>query len=119
MNNHYHALGYQKTGKSIGPMMQRIHGSVAKLVNDQSPERISPFWYDTGRQGYFDGCLRDETQARRTYRYILTQCRRHGICHNPADYPHTRIHIEMECAIKRATELNAFMYGVGYKRYEK
>src|SRR5688500_7464997 len=44
MSNHYHALGYLRVGENLGPMMQRIHGSVAKLVNDTLPERRVPFW---------------------------------------------------------------------------
>jgi len=66
---------------------------------------------------YHDGCLRDEIQARRTYRYVLTQCRRHQICDDPKDYPHTIVNVELERAIKRALELKAFMKGVPYKRY--
>lgn len=42
MSNHYHALGYLKVGENLGPMMQRIHGSVAKLVNDLLPQRRVP-----------------------------------------------------------------------------
>src|SRR5438876_12184147 len=30
--NHYHILGYLKTGENLGPFMQKFHGSVAKLV---------------------------------------------------------------------------------------
>src|SRR5688572_21257872 len=61
----YHTLGYLREGKQLGPMMQHFHGSVAKLVNDLHDERLKPFWYDSGKQGYFDGCIRDATQARR------------------------------------------------------
>jgi hypothetical protein len=68
-------------------MVGRIHGSVAKLVNDQRTERLVPFWVDTGHQSYFDGCIRNETQCRRAYRYVLTQCNRHWICAKPEDYP--------------------------------
>src|SRR5688572_8064628 len=49
MWNHYHALGYLKVGENLGPMMQRVHGSVAKLVNDTLPERRLPFWRERGR----------------------------------------------------------------------
>src|SRR5829696_2954276 len=38
LNNHYHTEGYLRVGTNLGPMMQRIHGSVAKLVNDILPE---------------------------------------------------------------------------------
>ena len=44
-------------------MMQRLHGSVAKLVNDLLPQRLTPFWRDAEGKGYFDGCIRDEKQA--------------------------------------------------------
>ena len=48
LDNHYHTLGYLPIGKNLGPMMQRIHGSVAKLVNDLlEPDRLKPFWRDS------------------------------------------------------------------------
>src|SRR3954469_1515701 len=34
LHNHYHTLGYLKTGENLGPFMQHVHGSIAKLVND-------------------------------------------------------------------------------------
>ena len=34
LDNHYHTIGYLKTGENLGPFIQRFHGSVAKLVND-------------------------------------------------------------------------------------
>src|SRR5260221_33097 len=33
LDNHYHSVGYLKIGANLGPFMQRLHGSVAKLVN--------------------------------------------------------------------------------------
>ena len=99
MNNHYHTLGYLYEGKQLGQMMRKIHGSVAKLVNDVLPERRLPFWRGAGGRDYFDGCLRDELQGRRTFRYTLTQCRRHGICRDWRDYPHTRVGVELERAL--------------------
>jgi hypothetical protein len=38
MNNHYHAPGYLRVGEELGEMMRKIHGSVAKLVNDLLPD---------------------------------------------------------------------------------
>jgi hypothetical protein len=119
MKNHYHTLGYLKVGESLGPMMQRIHGSVAKLVNDTLPERRVPFWRETGRHDYFDGCPRDELQCRRAYRYTLPQSVRHGLVSDWREYPHTRIRIDVDAGVRRALELNAFMEGVRYKRYER
>ncbi len=100
-------------------MTQRLHGSIAKLANDTSPERFPNFWRDAKGREYFDGCLRDEKQGRLTYRYVLTQCRRHGICNDPSEYPHTRVNVDLERAIARANELDAFLEGVPYKRYAK
>jgi hypothetical protein len=118
LNNHYHTLGYLKVGEQLGPMMQRIHGSVAKLVNDLLPERRLPFWRGSGRRDYFDGCIRDETQCRRAYRYTLRQSIRAGLCRDWRDYPHTHVAINVDVGVKRALQINAFMEGVSYKRYD-
>ena len=118
MVNHYHTLGYCKLGNSLGTMMQRIHGSVAKLVNDFLPQRRSPFWGDPGHQDYFDGCIRDEKQCRRAYRYTLMQSTRHGLCNDWNDYPNTRVNVELEAGVRRALQLHAFLEGVPYKRYQ-
>jgi REP element-mobilizing transposase RayT len=118
MSNHYHALGYLRVGLDLKPFMQRVHGSVAKLVNDLLTERRADFWHDAKGREYFDGCLRDEKQGRLTYRYILTQSKRHGVMEDYVNYPHTRLYIPIEPAIKRANELKAFLEDVPYKRYE-
>jgi len=117
MTNHYHILGYCRTGSTIREMMRPLHGSVAKLVNDILSVRLVPFWKQPGEQTYFDGCLRDETQCRRAFRYTLTQSVRHGICADWREYPHTRVNVDIERGIRRAIELGAFMEGVPYKRY--
>jgi len=96
LDNHYHTLGYLRVGDKLGPLIQRLHGSVAKLVNDLLPQRRLPFWRTAGNQDYFDRCLRDEKQCRRAYRYTLTQAVRHGIVDDWRDYPHTRVDIELE-----------------------
>ena len=66
--NHYHCLGYCKVGKNLGIMMQRIHGSVAKLVNELAAQCRPLFWGDGGSEDYFDGGIRDEKQCRLAYR---------------------------------------------------
>ncbi|MCY2928322.1 MAG: transposase [Planctomycetota bacterium] len=117
MGNHYHTLGYARDGQAIGRMVQRIHGSVAKLVNDTLVERRRPFWAEAGHQDYFDGCIRDETQCRRAFRYTLTQSVRHGMCGDWREYQDTRVRVELDAGVKRALELGAFLEGVPYKRY--
>ena len=99
--------------------MQHLHGSVAKLVNDLLPVRLLPFWRTQPDKDYFDGCIRDELQLRRAYWYTFTQCRRHHICADPKDYPHTRVNVELERAVKRALELRVFLEDVPYQRYDK
>lgn len=118
MDNHYHTEGFLPCGENLGPMMRHIHGSVAKLVNDLLPGRLRPFWYDSGKQGYFDGCIRDEDQCRRGYRYILRQSVRRGICRDWRSYAHTHVNIELEEAVQRSLKKRAFMTGVEYKRYQ-
>jgi len=122
LDNHYHTLGYLKVGRNLGVMMQRIHGSVAKLVNDvlesQGLPRHERFWKQSNRHDYFDGAIRDETQARRAYRYTLGQAQRHGVLVEAATYAHTHVKIEVDSAVKRALDLKAFLEGVPYKRYQ-
>lgn len=117
--NHYHTIGYLRTGENLGPMMQRIHGSVAKLVNDVLPERRVPFWREGRRNDYFDGCLRDVLQCRRAYRYTLKQSVRHRLARDYRNYPHTHVAIDLERGILRAVELKAFLSEVPYARYER
>ena len=119
LDNHYHTLGYLRTGKNLGPMMQRLHGSAAKLVNDLLTERRVPFWRESGHRDYFDGCIRDEKQCRGAYKYTLTQAVRHGIVSDWRKYAHTRVAIELEPGLKRVLELKAFLEQVPYKRYQR
>jgi hypothetical protein len=71
------------------------------------------------RRDYFDGCLRDETQLVRSYRYVLRQSVRHGVCRDYRDYPHTRVTRSLEACAAFARERRALMYGVPYARYER
>ena len=119
MNNHYHTIGYKRDGKSLGVMMQRIHGSVAKLVNDLLPERHVPFWRTKGNRDYYDGCIRDVLQAERAYWYTVLQAVRASIVLDWREYKHTHVGLELEPAIARAVELNAFLEDVPYARYER
>lgn len=118
LDNHYHTVGFLNRGKELGGMMRKIHGSVAKLVNDQLPERRVPFWHDKRHHDYFDGCLRDVSQLRRSFRYTLLQAVRGGLVRDYRDYPHTIVRVDLDTAIQLATNRNALLLGVRYKRYE-
>jgi hypothetical protein len=100
-------------------MMRKIHGSVAKLVNDTLAVRLRPFWKDSSHKDYFDGCLRDGLQFVRAYGYTARQSVRHGICTDYRDYPHTRIMLPMEEGLRIAIARNAFLENVPYKRYRR
>jgi hypothetical protein len=119
LDNHYHTPGYLRVGENLGAMMQRLHGSVAKLVNDTLPTRLTPFWGDRKHSDYMDGCIRDELQCRRAYRYTQTQSLRHGIVRDWRDYPHTRVILDLDRGVARALELKAFLEGTPYARYQR
>lgn len=119
LDNHYHSLGYLKIGENLGPLMQRFHGSVAKLVNDTLDVRLTSFWRHKGNQDYCDGCIRDVLQAWRAYRYTLLQAVRAGIVTDYRLYPHTRVEVDRDRAIARAVEPRAFLGDVPYARYER
>jgi REP element-mobilizing transposase RayT len=119
LDNHYHKIGYVKDASQLGEMMRKIHGSVAKLVNDLLPQRQVPFWGNDQHDDYFDGCIRDVLQLERAYFYTRDQAVRAGIVRNYRDYAHTKIYIERDVAIAKALKLDALMSDVPYQRYEK
>lgn len=109
MNNHYHTLGYLRVGQELGEMMRKLHGSTATLVCKLIRVRHVPFWKEPGHATYFDGCIRDVLQAERAYRYTLFQAVKARIVRDWRDYPDTHVNVEMWRAIRRATELGAYM----------
>jgi len=117
VSNHYHTLGYMKIGENLGPMMRQLHGSVSKLVNDVLCDRHLPFFRTPGNHDYFDGCIRNALQASRAYRYTWFQSVRHNLSRDPRDYVHTKVKVLLQPALRRATQLNAFMEDVPYHRY--
>lgn len=117
--NHYHTVGYLAVGVELKEMMRKVHRSVAKLVNDTLDVRVTPFWGDRENRDYFDGCLRDEMQLVRSYRYVLRQSVRHGVCRDWREYPHTRVGRGLEECVAFARDHRALMYGVPYARYER
>ena len=119
LDNHYHTLGFLETGLNLKTLMQRLHGSVSKLVNDLLPERRREFFRDKKGKEYFDGCIRDETQFRRAYRYTWMQSRRHGVLWDYTKYVHEHVGMELEDAVRFCLERKGFLEGVPYKRYQR
>jgi hypothetical protein len=117
--NHYHAVGHLRVGVELKEMMRKLHGSVAKLVNDRLDVRLVPFWGKHVHRDYFDGCLRDETQLIRSFNYVQRQSVRHGVCRDFRDYSHTRVYKSLDECVTFAREHGALMYGVPYARYER
>jgi len=141
MNNHYHTLGYLRVGSELPKMMRGLHGRVAKQINDlreaghfnsshntaeagglkstrpKPQAKLKPFWGDKGKKTYFDGCIRDEKQATLAFYYTRDQAVRAGLVERWQDYPDTRVDVELDRALARARELDAFLRGVRYKRY--
>jgi hypothetical protein len=119
MSNHYHTVAYLRRGASLGPFMQKLHGSLAKLVNDLLPSRIKPFWRTNGNKDYFDGCLRNEKQLRQSYAYTRDQSVRASLAKSWDEYLHTRVTVDLDRAVNRATELGAIPISLPYQRYQK
>lgn len=119
MDNHYHFLGYLPHGENLGPLMQRLHGSVAKLVNDTLQSRVLPFWRTKGNKDYFDGCIRNETQLRRAFRYTLMQSVRAGIVADYRDYAHTIMDVDLKTAVERAKSARVYLPEIPYPRYDR
>jgi hypothetical protein len=117
--NHYHTVGYVPVGVELKEMMRKLHGSVAKLVNDLLAVRLVPFWGERENRDYFDGSLRDETQLTRSYVYVLRQATRHGVCRDYREYPHTRVTLGLQESVAFARQRRALMYRVPYARYER
>jgi REP element-mobilizing transposase RayT len=123
MDNHYHFVGYLKVGLELREMMRKLHGSVAKMVNDvltaRGQERRVPFWRGEDGHNYFDGCLRDDEQYVKAYTYTLKQAVRARIVQDWREYAHTRVFVDMQTGLEFAQRNRAFLYGVPYKRYAR
>ena len=113
VGNHYHLLAHVEVGANVPVFVRNLHGSTAKLTNDLREaaglDRISDVWANGLRGSYFDGCVRNATQFRRIFRYVERQGVRHGLVRTGEHFPHTRVNVSMERALKRALERNSFL----------
>lgn len=118
MSNHYHTIGYVDRADDVGEMMRKLHGSVATLVCQSLEITHKPFWLDDHHRDYFDGCLRDETQLRRSYAYVRDQAVAAGLVRDWHAYPNTRVQLDLESAVTFANARDAWLPEVPYARYD-
>jgi REP element-mobilizing transposase RayT len=118
MSNHYHTIGYVDRADEIGEMMRKLHGSAAMLVCKSLAITHKPFWLDDHHRDYFDGCLRDEIQLRRSYAYVRDQAVHAGLVSDARDYPNTRISLGLDEAVAFANARDAWLPEVPYARYD-
>ncbi|MEL7238232.1 MAG: transposase [Planctomycetota bacterium] len=118
MSSHYHLVGYAKVGQQLVDFVQGLHGSTARAVNPLLDQPLRPFWGERKGQSYFDGCLRDEEQASKAWTYTRDQAVKAGLVENWDEWPGTRVFVERDAMLKRATTLGAYLRGVPYKRYD-
>lgn len=119
MSNHYHFIGFLERGSQLGEMMRKLHGSVAWLTCRAHGIHHKPFWRDDQHRDYFDGCLRDARQLRRSYRYVQQQAVRAGLVQAASEYPNTRCWLTLEACLRLAQERDAFLADVAYARYKE
>ena len=119
LSNHYHLVGYAKSGQQLIDFIRGLHSSTARYLNQLLDLPLRPFWREAGGQSYFDGCLRDEGQASKAWTYTRDQAVKAGLVRTYHDWPGTRVIVEREPMVRRATQLDAYLRGVPYKRYEK
>ena len=118
LSNHYHFVGFLETGRELGEMMRRLHGSVAWLVCKGLDVRHKPFWRDDHHRDYFDGCLRDRNQLVRSYRYVQRQAVRAGLVKDFREHSNTRVYKPLEECLELASARDAYLPEVPYARYE-
>ena len=117
VDNHYHTLGYLRVGENLGPMMQRLHGSVAKLVNDLLPHASCPFLAGS-RPPRLLRRLHPQRKAMPTGVQIHAPPSRAAWHRRDwREYPHTHVAIDLERGFDGVLELRAFLEQVPYKRY--
>lgn len=81
MANHVHLLFTPKAGISLSQIMKMLKGSTAKEANGIL-QRKGQFW----QKDYFDRYIRDAEHFAKTYRYILNNPVKAGLCENPQDW---------------------------------
>jgi len=87
LDNHYHFLAEVTRSKDMPVMINALHKTSALHIKKALKIQDKPFWYQ-----YWDRCIRDEEEYRRTATYILYNPVKHGYVENLEDYPYSSFH---------------------------
>ena len=84
LSNHYHMLVFLSAGRTLGRLMQRLHGRTARELNllDRTPGRR--VWYS-----YWDRCIRDPADFSKHMDYIHWNPVRHGYVSEAEHWAHS------------------------------
>jgi putative transposase len=82
--NHYHIIAQSPgDGKSLKPMIQRIHSQTARLLNKQDNTPGRRVWFQ-----YWDTCLTYENSYYPRLNYVHNNPLKHGLANRSEDYPY-------------------------------
>ena len=80
-NNHYHLIVCRYRGEDLSPIIRRIHGRSATLLNRRDGCRQRKVWWN-----YWDRCIRNEKDFLAYLHYTLWNPVKHGFVSQPQDY---------------------------------
>jgi len=86
LDNHYHLMGKSKLGKDMTRIMQGIHGSTSKPIQEATGA-FTPIWWN-----YWDYCPRDDRDYFIRLNYLLWNPVKHGYVKRLEDYLFSSYH---------------------------
>jgi putative transposase len=98
LGNHYHLIGKSKTGKDMTRIIQGIHGSTSKPIQEATGA-AKPIWWN-----YWDYCPRNERDYFVRLNYLLWNPVKHGYVEELEDYAFSSFHQLL--AAEGATAIN-------------
>jgi putative transposase len=83
MPTHYHFIARSpENALSLKALVQGVHSINAKFVNRMDGIPGRKVWYN-----YWDSCIQSENSYCARMRYVMMNPIKHGLVHNPEDYP--------------------------------
>jgi putative transposase len=86
LDNHFHLMGKSKLGKDMTRIMQGIHGSTSKPIQETTGG-VKPIWWN-----YWDYCLRNDRDYVVRLNYLLWNPAKHGYVEKLEDYLFSSYH---------------------------